>query len=73
METCCYYYHEHELAHLDRKYYNISNFFEMSEEPEIVDYWEKTDKQTGEVIKIPKFKIHQICGVYLIETLINIL
>ena len=65
METMCFYYNQHELAHLDRKYYNISNFFEMSEEPEIVDYWEKTDRQTGEVIKIPKFKIHQICGVVL--------
>lgn len=65
METMCFYYNQHELAHLDRKYYNISNFFEMSEQPEIVDYWEKTDKQTGEVIKIPKFKIHQICGVVL--------
>ena len=65
METMCFYYNEHVLAHLDRNYYNISNFFELSEEPEIVDYWERKDKDTGDIVRIPRFRIHQICGVVL--------
>ena len=65
METMCFYYNEHELAHLNRDYYNVINFFDLPEEPEVVDYWERKDKDTGEVIKIPKFKIHQVCGVVL--------
>ena len=65
METMCFYYNQHELAHLNRDYYNVVDFFDLPEEPEIVDYWERKDKDTGDVIKIPKFKIHQICGVVL--------
>ena len=65
METMSYYYTEHELAHVDREYYKINNFFELGEEPIIEDYWERKDKETGVVTKIPKFKINQICGVVL--------
>ncbi len=65
METMCFYYNEHELAHLNRDYYNVINFFDLPEEPEVIDYWERKDKDTGEVIKIPKFKIYQVCGVVL--------
>lgn len=65
METMSCYFHEHELAHLNEDYYNVVNFFELPEEPVVVDYWERTDKDTGEVIQIPKFRIHQICGTVL--------
>ena len=65
METMCCYFHEHELAHLNEDYYKVVNFFELPEEPVVVDYWERTDKDTGEVIQIPKFRIHQICGTVL--------
>ena len=65
METMCFYYNQHALAHLNREYYNVVDFFDLPEEPEVVDYWERKDKDTGDIIKIPKFKIHQICGVVL--------
>ena len=65
METMRYYYSDHELANIDRQYYKVDNYFELSENPEIVEYWERKDKATGETIKIPKFKINQICGVVL--------
>ena len=65
METMCFYYHEHELALLNRDYYNVCNFFELPEEPVVIDYWERKDRETGDIIKIPKFKINQICGTVL--------
>ena len=33
METLCFYYHEHELTHINFKKYNISNYFDLPEEP----------------------------------------
>lgn len=33
MDSLFYYYHEHELAHVDKNKYGIVNFFEQSEEP----------------------------------------
>ena len=65
METMCCYFHEHELAHLNEDYYKVVNFFELPEEPVVVDYWERKDKDTGEVVQIPKFRIYQICGTVL--------
>ena len=65
METMSYYYSDHELANLDRDYYRVDNFYELSEEPEVIDHWERKDKKTGETVLIPKFKINQVCGVVL--------
>lgn len=65
METMCYYYSGHELANMDRNYYKVDNFFALDEEPVVIDYWERKDKETGDIIQIPKFKINQICGVVL--------
>ena len=65
MQTMCYYYGEHELAHLDRDYYKVDNFFELDEEPVVEDYWQRKDKETGEIVQIPKFKINQLVGVVL--------
>ncbi len=64
-ESLAMYHSDHELAHINKEYYNISNFHDLPTEPVVEDYWEKVDKETGEVIKIPKFKIEQICGVVL--------
>jgi DNA polymerase-3 subunit alpha len=33
MDSLSYYYHEHELSHMDRIKYGVSNFFELPEEP----------------------------------------
>ena len=65
METLAFYYSDHELAHIDTKYYKVDNFYNLPEEPEVIDYWERKDKKTGEVVSIPKFKISQVCGTVL--------
>lgn len=65
METMSYYYSDHEVANINNEYYNVANFYDLPEEGEVIDYWEREDKETGEIIRIPKFKIEQICGVVL--------
>lgn len=64
-ESLAMYYSDHELSHINKDYYNIANYFELSTEPVVEDYWERVDKDTGDTIRIPKFKIEQICGVVL--------
>lgn len=59
METCCFYYHEHELANVDTEKYGISNYFDLPEEPE-VDYFFKRGGR-----EIPIFKLHKIIGTVL--------
>lgn len=56
MESICYYFHEHELANIDKRKYGISNFFDLSEEPIIDTIITKGDK------KIPLYKLNVICG-----------
>ena len=56
MEALCFYYHEHELAHLNKGKYGIVDFSSLPEEP-IVD---RTFKKGGKTINL--FKIHKICG-----------
>ena len=38
MESLGMYYHEHELAHVNKEKYSIVNFNELPEEPVIIDY-----------------------------------
>lgn len=33
MDALCFYYHEHELAHIDRDKYSIDNYFELPDNP----------------------------------------
>ena len=56
MEVLCFYYHEHELAHLPIAKYGISDFSKLPTTP-IVD---KTFKRNGR--EIPLFKLSRICG-----------
>lgn len=56
MEVLCFYYHEHELAHLPITKYGISDFAKLPTTP-IVD---KTFKRNGR--EIPLFKLSRICG-----------
>lgn len=56
MEVLCFYYHEHELAHLPIAKYGISDFSKLPTTP-IVD---KTFKRNGH--EIPLFKLARICG-----------
>lgn len=56
MTALCFYYHEHELAHVNYGKYGFSNFFDLPEEPEVDKVFEKGGKE------IKMFKLHKICG-----------
>ena len=56
MEAMCFYYHDHELAHLDQNKYGFTDFFELPEDPIV----EKNFYKSGKEIKI--FKLFKICG-----------
>ena len=58
MESLCFYFHEHELAHLNVVKYGISNFFELAEDPEVERY--VPNRSSGDLI--PLYKIHTIAG-----------
>ena len=56
MEVLCFYYHEHELAHVNDDRYGFVDFFSLPEDPVI----EKTFTKGGRDIHI--FKLNRICG-----------
>ena len=56
MEVMCFYYHDHELAHLDQLKYGFVDFDLLPEDP-IVD---RTFYKGGKEINI--FKLSKICG-----------
>lgn len=59
METLSFYYHEHELANVDKEAYAISNFSELPEEPVIESY----NKFRGR--EIAKFALTNIAGTVI--------
>ena len=59
MESLCFYYHEHELAKVDRKKYGITDFFSLPEEP-IVDYYFTRNSK-----KIPVWQTFIIIGTVI--------
>lgn len=56
MESLCFYYHEHELAHVNRARYGIINFFNLPEDPIVDRSFTKGEKT------INLFKLYKICG-----------
>ena len=56
METLCFYYHEHELAHINCRKYGISNYFDLPEEPIVERSFYKAGHQ------IPIFALTKIIG-----------
>ena len=56
MEVLCFYYHEHELAHVNNDKYGFVDFHKLPEDPVI----ESTFVRGGKEIKI--FKLNRICG-----------
>ena len=56
MEVMCFYYHEHELAHLNKNRSGFSNFYDLPTEPIV----EKTFQKGAATINI--FKLSKICG-----------
>lgn len=55
----CFYYHEHELAHLNTEKYGISNYFNLPEEPVVERSFFKGGKQ------INLFKLDKIAGTVI--------
>ena len=60
MDSVNFYYHEHELAHIDKNRYYISDYTCLSEEPEVEKTW-----TNSEGIEIPLFKLNRICGTVI--------
>ena len=56
MEVLCFYYHEHELAHVNNDRYGFVDFFELPEDPVIEKTFKKGDKE------IHIFHLNRICG-----------
>lgn len=56
MEVLCFYYHEHELAHVNNDRYGFVDFFALPEDPVIEKTFKKGDKE------IHIFHLNRICG-----------
>ena len=65
MESLCFYYHEHELAHIDNHKYGFSNFYDLPPEPEIERSFHKGDK----IINL--YKLSKICGTCIAKNKIK--
>lgn len=59
MESLCFYYNEHELAHINKIKYGIDNFFNLPEQP-IIEY---LFKRKGN--DIPIYKTYKIIGTVI--------
>jgi hypothetical protein len=56
MEVLCFYYHEHELAHVNNLKYGYVDFFKLPAEPAIEYSWTKGGKTFN------RYKLSMICG-----------
>ena len=59
MDSISFYYHEHELSHLQEEYYDVVNFFELPEQPVVDRIIPMKGKQ------VPLFKLQRIAGTVL--------
>ena len=65
MEALCFYYHEHELAHINNNTYGFVNFYDLSPEP-VVD---RTFIKSGKEVKL--YKLYKICGTCIAKNKIK--
>ena len=56
MEALCFYYHEHELAHLNKGKYGIIDFKDLKPYPVVEEVWHRGGKD------INIYKLSKICG-----------
>jgi len=56
MEALCFYYHDHELAHINNFRYGFVNFYDLPVEPEI----DRSFTKGGKTINL--YKLYKICG-----------
>jgi len=59
MSALCFYYHEHELKHIDKQKYGIRNFDNLSSTPEVEYFFNRNGKQ------IPIYKLCRIAGTVI--------
>lgn len=59
MDALSFYYHEHELANVDIKKYNVSNFSDIPEQPVVEGEYKRKGKT------FPKYKLYKIIGTVL--------
>lgn len=59
MDSLSFYYHEHELVHVNKEEYMISDFNSLPEVPQISEYYVWRGKER------PRFKLTRICGTVL--------
>jgi len=59
MESLCFYYHEHELAHVNNMKYGLVDFFSLPSEPEVETLFKRNGKD------IPIFKTYKIVGTVI--------
>ena len=59
MDSLSFYYHGHELAHVNKEEYMISDFDTLPEVPAISEYYVYKGKER------PRFKLTRICGTVL--------
>ena len=59
MESLCFYYHEHELAHVNMYKYGISNFFDLPTNPPIDTMFKRNGKE------IPIYQTFKIIGTVI--------
>ena len=65
MEALCFYYHEHELAHVNMNRYGFVNFFDLPEQPIVEKTFWKGNKQ------INMYKLYKICGTCIAKNKIK--
>ena len=63
MDSLCFYYTEHALAHLNEEKYGVVNFFELPEIPKTYDYYYRYIN--GEKKAIDKYQIVRLAGTVL--------
>ena len=56
MDSLCFYYHEHELEHINYDKYGLIDFNSLSEEPEIERTFRKNNRN------IPIYRLYKIAG-----------
>lgn len=63
MDSLSFYYQKHELEDIDENYYNVVNFFEQPEEPQVYDTYTRTIN--NEKVEFPKYNIVRLAGTVL--------
>ena len=59
MEALCFYYHKHELSHVNALKYGLTDFFDLPTEPEVETMFKRNGKD------IPIFKTYKIVGTVI--------